>query len=99
MNQTDQLTMDGSDARIQEKYIDILFQFGPIQEVGVNGTTLEHMIGLLVKRLEGFQNGPFRCRENALAITKLEEARMWLLERTRKRQEQGVEGVNAPHKE
>lgn len=99
MNHTDQLTMDGSDARIQEKYIDILFQFGPIKEVGVNGTTLEHMIDILVARLEGFQNGPFRCRENALAITKLEEARMWLLERTRKRQEQGVEGINAPHKE
>jgi len=99
MNQTDQLTMDGSSPVIDEEYIHIQFQFGPIKEVGVNGTTLEHMIDILVARLEGFQNGPFRCRENALAITKLEEARMWLLERTRKRQAQGVEGINAPHKE
>lgn len=92
-----QETMDGSPSHVQEDYIDIQFQAGPIQERGVNGTTIEEVIGVLCRRLEGFQNGPFRCRENALAITKLEEARMWLTERTRKRQSQGVEGTNAAH--
>lgn len=95
----DQESMDGSPSHVQEAYIDLKFQCGPILENGVNGTTIEEVIDVLVRRLEGFQAGPFRCRENALAITKLEEGRMWLTERTRKRKEQGVEGTNAPHAE
>ena len=75
----------------------IKFQCGPIGEVGINGACIEDVIDVLTARLGGFQNGPFKCRENALAITKLEEARMWLSERTRLRVEQGVEGKNAPH--
>jgi len=98
LSQTAQESLDGSVALVEpHEHIRIKFQCGPIKEHGVNGTTIEEVIGLLVARLEGFQSGPFRCRENALAITKLEEARLWLYERTRKRQEQGVEGVNAPH--
>ncbi len=93
----DQLTMDGSPSLIEQPFLKIQFQFGPIQENGVNGVGIEDVIDLLTKRLEGFQQGPFRCRENALAITKLEEARLWLDERTRKRQAQGVEGVNKSH--
>lgn len=96
---TTQESMDGSPSKVSEPYIDIQFQCGPIQEVGVNGTTIEEVIGVLVRRLEGFQSGPFRCRTNALAITKLEEARLWLFERTRQRQEQGVEGTNVAHVE
>ena len=105
-------TMDGSAARVRimgsskfstqvadEVWIDLKFQAGPIQEVGVNGCSIEDVIDVLRERLEGYQRGPFRCRENALAITKLEEAKHWLLERTRKRQTQGVEGTNQPHKD
>ena len=109
----DQETMDGSPARVKSfgstkfgtthsldgAYIDVKFQAGPIQKVGVNGCSIEDVIDVLTVRLEGFQKGPFRCRENALAITKLEEAKLWLSERTRKRQAQGVEGTNAAHKE
>lgn len=78
--------------------IAIRFQAGPIGEVGINGCSIEDVVDVLLERLQGYQAGPFRCRENALAITKLEEAKLWLLERTRKRQAQGVEGTNAPHK-
>ena len=106
-----QETMDGSPALIErggstkfysagqpgEPYIRIKFQAGPIQMAGVNGCSIEDVIDVLTERLEGFQKGQFRCRENALAITKLEEAKLWLLERTRRRQAQGVEGTNAPH--
>lgn len=80
-----------------EKYINIKFQEGPIKENGVNGCQIEDVIDVLVERLQGFQAGEFRCRENALAITKLEEARLWLDERTRKRLKQGVEGKNEKH--
>lgn len=78
-------------------YIRIKFQAGPLPQ-GVNGCSIEDVIDVLVTRLEGFQNGPFRCRENALAITKLEEAKQWLLYRTSKRQAQGVEGTMTAHK-
>lgn len=98
LSPTAQESLDGSVALVEpNEHIRLKFQLGPIKEHGVNGTTIEEVIGILASRLEGFQNGPFRCRENALAITKLEEARLWLYERTRKRQEQGVEGINAPH--
>jgi hypothetical protein len=70
------------------------FQRGLIKEAGVNGISNEALLAILIDRLEGFQNGPFRCRENAFALTKLEEAMHWLQERTRKRVERGVEGTN-----
>lgn len=78
---------------------EIKWQLGPVGEAGVNGTTIEDVLEMCAARLRGFQSGPFKCRENALAITAIEEAVNWLLQRTRKRQEQGVEGVNAPHVE
>lgn len=81
----------------EESYINIKFQEGAIQEVGVNGAQIENVIDVLIERLEGFQKGGYPCRENALAITKLEEARMWLNERTRKRKEQGIEGKSEKH--
>ena len=80
-----------------EPFISIRFQAGPLPQ-GVNGCSIEDVIDVLVTRLEGFQSGPFRCRENALAITKLEEAKQWLLYRTSKRQDQGVEGTMTAHK-
>jgi hypothetical protein len=77
---------------------EIKWQLGPVAEVGINGTTIEDVIEACIERLRGFQRGPFACRENALAITDLESARNWLLQRTRARQEQGVEGTNEQHK-
>ena len=38
--------------------------------------------------------GDFACRENALALTKVEEALHWLNHRTADRQRRGVEGKN-----
>jgi hypothetical protein len=67
------------------------FQNGPIKEAGVNGLTNEALIAVLVHRLQ-FLNGKFPCRENALAITKLQEAGMWLDQRTMDRILRGVEG-------
>lgn len=76
------------------KYIDIKFQEGPIKEVGVNGCQTEDVLELLINRISSFQSGGFPCRENALALTKLQEARMWLEERTRDRTRREVEGYN-----
>ena len=73
---------------------------GPNQEVSFykmnedgtfeHGTTLEEMLRVCVERLKAL-NERFSCRENALAITKMQEALMWLNERTRERQTRGVE--------
>lgn len=72
----------------------ILFQNGPIKEVGVNGVTHEALLAILIDRLSMFNKGPYACRENSLALTKLEEALMWLNHRTRAREERGVEGTH-----
>lgn len=73
---------------------DIHFQEGPIKECGVNGVCNEDLINMVIDRLEHFQNSEFRCRENALAITALEEALLWLRKRTMGREQRGVEGTH-----
>ena len=40
--------------------------------------------------------GQFACKENAMALTHLEEALMWLQKRTLDRMKRGVEGSNKP---
>lgn len=72
----------------------IQFQNGPIQEAGVNGISNEALLAIVEDRLLGFQSGPYACRENALALTKIQEAMMWLQKRTRDRLARGVEGTN-----
>lgn len=74
---------------------------GPNQEVSFyrlnedgsseHGTTLEEMLRVSIDRLKDL-NERFSCRENALAITKMQEALMWLNERTRERTARRVEG-------
>lgn len=76
------------------EYATILFQHGPIKEVGINGITHEALLAIVVDRLRSFQAGPFACRENALALTKLEEAMHWLQQRTLRRMRAGVEGTH-----
>lgn len=72
----------------------IKFQNGPVAEKGVNGCTNEDLLAVVVDRLEYLQAGPFPCRENALALTKIQEALHWLKHRTEKRKKRGVEGTN-----
>src|SRR5262245_52916377 len=71
------------------------FQDGAIAEVGRNGVQNEDLIAIVIDRLQGFQSGQFACRENAIALTKLQEAMHWLLHRTRERIARGVEGTLA----
>jgi hypothetical protein len=62
-----------------------------------DGVTNEEVLRVLIHRLtflnEKWQNGKFRCRENSIAITKLEEALMWLEKRTADRVERKVEAT------
>jgi len=61
-----------------------------------NGAFVETVIDACRQRIQFYQDSKFKCRENALAITKLEEALMWLNKRTTDREKRGVEGE---HKE
>ncbi len=73
----------------------VTFQNGPIKEAGVNGVMNEDLIAIVIDRMRGFQSGDYKCRDNALALTKLEEALMWLRNRTNEREARGVEGTHA----
>lgn len=70
------------------------FQRGPIKENGVNGIHHEDLIAIVIDRLEHFQKGNYASRDNAMAITKLEEAMLWLRKRTVGRENRGVEGTS-----
>lgn len=72
----------------------IHFQNGPIQEAGINGISNEALLAVVEDRLSGFQSGEYACRENAVALTKIQEAMMWLQKRTRDRTARGVEGTS-----
>jgi hypothetical protein len=76
------------------RYCTLIFQNGPIGEVGVNGITQEALLAIVIDRLQCFARGPYACRENSLALTKCEEALHWLQHRTASRVARGVEGTH-----
>lgn len=73
----------------------VLFQNGPIPEVGTNGVTHEALLAIVIDRLESFQAGPYQCEENAAALSHLQAAQAALKSRTEKRLARGVEGTHA----
>lgn len=96
----------GTDVGGSQEKCRIQFQNGPIKEAGVNGISNEALLAVAIDRLRGFQfqrkedgsfdeakRGTYACKENACALTHLEEALMWLQSRTHKRMARGVEGT------
>lgn len=79
---------------VASNVLDVLFQNGPIAEVGVNGVTHEVLLAILIDRLEAFQRGPFANDYNAAALAHLQSAQGVLLDRTRERMSRGVEGTH-----
>ncbi len=84
---------DGIESEYPEATV-ILFQNGPINEVGVNGVTHEVLLAIVADRLRSFQAGPYACKANACALTHVEEALHWLQQRTLERMRRGVEGTH-----
>lgn len=74
---------------------DVSFQHGarkdPNSRHGVLDTDL---LEIVRDRLRGFQSGEFACRENACALTHIEEALMWMNRRVEDRIERNVLGTN-----
>lgn len=77
------------------KQVSIDFQDGarklPDSTHGVLDTDL---LEICRHRLQCFQEGPFASRENAIALTHIEEALMWLNRRVEDRIERNVLGTN-----
>ena len=69
------------------------FHHGPRDEDSATaGCTDQAVLAVLLDRYRGFQSGPLSCRENAIVITKLEEALMWMQRRAYERHKRGVLG-------
>lgn len=75
-------------------YTDIRFQNGPINEAGLNGLTHEALLSILADRLRSFQEGPYACEANGLALNHILSAADALASRTRARMARGVEGTH-----
>ena len=98
----DDMTWDEFD-KIRDKYpinitermntISFKIQNGPIKEVGVNGCQVDTLIEAAKIIIESL-NKNFPCRENAIVITKLEEALLWSMKRKLDREKRNVEGTN-----
>ena len=77
------------------------WQNGPLGRDGdrqaPNGAFIEDVIDAARQRIEFYQNAndrKFTCKENAMAITKLEEALLWLDKRIQDRERRKVEGTH-----
>ena len=75
----------------------VKFQSGAM-ELGRNGAITEEVLDMLIEHFNYFQAGKYACRENALVITKLEEAKHWCLHRKQLREAQDVKGRAEAHK-
>lgn len=77
--------------RINKDCVAFWGQKGPVKDVGVNGCQIDDILTFVLGTLQTF-NKKFPCRENSLAITKLEECLHWLNARRQDRELRGVEG-------
>lgn len=76
-----------------ENITPIHFQNGPVKENGVNGVTNEALLAIVIHRTK-ILNDKFPCDENKRAITYMENALALFEQRTKGRQDRGVEGLN-----
>lgn len=73
---------------------DVSFQHGARKEADSTPGVLDtDLLEIVRDRLRGFQSGEFACRENACALTHIEEALMWLNRRVEDRIERNVLGT------
>lgn len=74
---------------------EIQFQNGARKEDNsINGVLDTDLLEIVRHRLQCFQAGPFNSRENAIALTHIEEALMWMNRRVEDRIERNVLGRN-----
>jgi len=78
--------------------LNIKWQNGPLgrglDRIEPNGAFVETVIAAAINRIQFYQASKFTCRENAIALTHLETALLWLNKRTQDREERGIEGTH-----
>lgn len=79
--------------RNDKNSLSFTIQNGPIKENGKNGCQVVDVIAVAKHILEKL-NQQFPCRENAITLTKLDEALMWQEKRTKDRVARSVEGLS-----
>lgn len=89
------VVVKGNDVKTTEDFVHLIeFQKGPRNdENSRHGVLDEDLLEIVRDRLKSFQKGPYSTRENACALTHIEEALMWLNKRTEDRAERGVLGT------
>ncbi|WP_298024572.1 ABC transporter ATPase [uncultured Dysosmobacter sp.] len=76
------------------RLVQIQFQKGPRNDpAAVSGVLDTDLLEIVRDRMKAFQDGEFATRENALALTHIEEALLWLNKRTEDRAERNVLGT------
>jgi len=94
-----QVNEDGfvSGGKVTGPGLDIQWQNGPWDEsTEPNGTFVETVLYAALQRLQAYQANKLSCRQNAIAITKIEEAIMWLGNRRSERFARAVQGTYEP---
>lgn len=80
--------------RPENMLLTVQMQCGARKDAGsIPGVVDADLLEIVRDRLRDFQSGPFACRENACALTHLEEALMWLNRRVEDRMTRGVLGT------
>lgn len=86
---------DTSEKDVANDVVVIQLQKGPRKEKdSIHGVIDSDLLEIVRDRLKSFQAGPFASRENACALTHIEEALMWLNRRVEDRIERNVLGKN-----
>lgn len=86
---------DSENKDIANDVVVIQMQKGPRKEKdSIHGVIDSDLLEIVRDRLKSFQSGPFSSRENACALTHIEEALMWLNRRVEDRIERNVLGKN-----
>lgn len=70
----------------------VKFQTGGTATTERNGVFIEDLLIVAYAKLAGY-NQELPCRENSVALTKIEEAIMWLANRKAEREARGVYGT------
>jgi hypothetical protein len=88
----DHANEDGQRCEILKAFIQ--FQCGPRKDPkSVSGVLDSDLLEIVRDRLKSFQAGEFATRENACALTHIEEALMWMNRRVEDRIERNVLGT------
>jgi len=76
----------------------IEWQDGPLgrgaERQAPTGAFIGDVLAAVISRLAFFQDSKFACRENAIALTHIETALLWLEKRTADREARQVEGTH-----